>query len=243
MNKAPKNKSSGRTLANSAKPNVPLQPDFDIVLGLIEAARTRAVTAVNTTLIELYWSIGEYLTPKISRDGWGKGTVEDLSTTIQRPFPGTTGYSAQNLWRMRQFFETYRDQPKLAPLVRELSWTHNLLIMSRSKRDEEREFYLRLSHTQKWTSRDLERQLAGALFERTVLQPAKLSAPLRELHPAAAEVFKDSYLVEFLDLPRGHSEADLQCGLVEKLKQFLIALGRDFCFFGRQIYLVNVLDC
>ncbi len=86
----------------------------------------------------------------------------------------------------------------------------------------------------RWSSRELERQINGALFERMVLSPAKLSAPLRELHPDAATIFKDAYLVEFLDLPPTHSEADLQRALVEQLKQFLIELGRDFCFVGSQ---------
>ena len=135
---------------------------------------------------------------------------------------------------MMQFFEIYRDQPKLAPLVRELSWTHNLLIMSRCKRQEELEFYLHLCHREKWGKRELERQLAGALFERTILSPAKLSPAVTELHPAAPEVFKDTYLVEFLDLPPRHSEADLHRGLIEQLRQFLIELGRDFCFVGSQ---------
>ena len=118
-----------------------------------------------------------------------------------------------------------------------MSWTHNLLILSRSKREEEREFYLRLCHRERWTKRELERQLAGALFERTVLSPAILSPAVTELHPAAAEVFKDTYLLEFLDLSPGHSEADLQRALVEQLKQFLIELGRDFCFVGSQYVL------
>lgn len=233
MSKTPK-KTNDRSLTKPTTPNAPSPTDFDIVLGLIDAARTRAVAAVNTTLIDLYWSIGEYLTQKISSDGWGKGTVEDLAATIQRRFPGMTGYSAQNLWRMRQFFETYQGQPILSTLLRELSWSHNLAIMSRCKRDDEREFYLRLANRERWTYRELQRQLAGALFERTVLSPAKLSPAAADLHPEAAIVFKDSYLVEFLDLPRGHSEADLQRGLVEKLKQFLIELGRDFCFVGSQ---------
>ena len=107
--------------------------------------------------------------------------------------------------------------------------------MSRSKRDEEREFYLRLCIREKWGKRELERQLAGALFERVVLSPTKLSAPLRELHPDAASVFKDSYLVEFADLPKGIiPRSDLQHGLIENLKQFLSELGRDFCFVGSQ---------
>jgi predicted nuclease of restriction endonuclease-like (RecB) superfamily len=108
------------------------------------------------------------------------------------------------------------------------------LILGKSKREEEREFYLRMACSQKWSSRELERQLDGALFERVALSPTKVSPPLRELHPDAANVFKDSYLVEFLDLPPGHSEDDLQRGLVEQLKKFLIELGRDFCYVGSQ---------
>ena len=91
--------------------------------------------------------------------------------------------------------------------------SHNLAIMSRCKRDEEREFYLRMASRERWSFRDLQRQLNGALFERVVLSPAKLSTPLTVLHPDAAAVFKDSYLVEFLDLSKDHSEADLHRGL------------------------------
>jgi predicted nuclease of restriction endonuclease-like (RecB) superfamily len=233
MSKSPK-KGSKQSIVRGEPTDLPSQIDFDVVLGLIEAARTKAVAAVNTTLIDLYWSIGQYISQKTADEGWGKGTVETLAQNIQRRYPGMTGYSAQNLWRMRQFFETYRDESKLSPLVRELSWTHNLIIMSRAKRDEEREFYLRLCIQERWSRRQLERQMAGGLFERVVLSPTKLSAPLRELHPEAATVFKDSYLVEFLDLPKDHSEGDLEKGLIENLKQFLIELGRDFCFVGSQ---------
>ena len=133
---------------------------------------------------------------------------------------------------MMQFYETYREQAKLAPLLRVLSWTHNLLIMGRSKRDEEREFNLRLCARERWGKRELERQLNGAFFERSVLSPAKLSPVVTVLHPDAAAVFKDSYLAEFLGLSKGYSEGDLHCGLVEQLKDFLIELGRDFCFVG-----------
>jgi predicted nuclease of restriction endonuclease-like (RecB) superfamily len=233
MSKAPK-KNQPHDLGKPSSSQTPSHGDFDVVLGLIEAARTRAMAAVNTTLIDLYWNVGEFISRKISEEGWGKGTVEALAETIQRRYPGMTGYSARNLWRMSQFYEIYHDQPKLAPLVRELSWTHNLLILSRCKCDEEREFYLRLCQRERWGKRELQRQLSGALFERTILSPAKLSPVVTELYPHATTVFKDSYLLEFLDLPPAHSEADLQSGLVEKLKQFLIELGRDFCFVGSQ---------
>ena len=152
--------------------------NFDVVLGLIHAARARAVTAVNTTLIELYWSIGQYISRKAAKDGWGTGTVAELSRTIQRKYPGMTGYSVQNLWRMRQFYEAYQGQAKLSTVLRVLSWSHNMAILSRCKRKEEREFYLRLTVREKWVKRDLERQITGALFERTVLAPPKMSAAL-----------------------------------------------------------------
>jgi predicted nuclease of restriction endonuclease-like (RecB) superfamily len=213
--------------------------EFDDVLRLIDDARGRAVAAVNKELIDLYWNIGEQISRKIAAGSWGDGTVEALADHIRQRQPNARGFSAQNLWRMRQFYEIYRDQPILVTLLRELSWTHNLLILSRSKRDEEREFYLRLCHREKWTKRELERQLDGALFERTVLSPAKLSPAVRELHPDAAAIFKDTYLLEFLELPPQHSEADLQQALVGKLKEFLIELGRDFCFI-RSYYPLQV---
>jgi len=130
------------------------QPGFDEVLELIDAARARALAAVNTALIDLYWKIGEHINRRIAADGWGQGTVQALAQYIQARNPGVSGYSAQNLWRMRQFVETYRDLPKLSPLVRELSWTHNLLILGKCKRDEEREFYLRLCLRERWSKRE-----------------------------------------------------------------------------------------
>jgi predicted nuclease of restriction endonuclease-like (RecB) superfamily len=226
------NKLAKRKIIKRAAAQGQSSAEFDDVLALIEAARTRAFAAVNTTLIDLYWSIGEHIAKKVAEEKWGKGTVQELAGYIQRRQPNARGYSASNLWRMMQFYDTYRRHRKLAPLVRELSWTHNLLIMSRSQRDEEREFYLRLCVQERWSKRQLERQLAGALFERVALSPAKLAPPVREIHPHAASVFKDSYLVEFLNLPKDHSEADLHDGLVAKLKDFLIELGRDFCFVG-----------
>ncbi|MFM9963874.1 MAG: YhcG family protein [Planctomycetaceae bacterium] len=224
--------SKSRSLIRTSAARVSPQADFDAVLNLIDSARTRAVASVNTTLIKLYWSIGDFITRKVAEDGWGKGTVAALAEHIRRRLPNVSGYSARNLWRMMQFYETYRGQPKLSPLVTELSWTHNLLIMSRSKRDEEREFYLRMATREKWGKRELERQLRGALFERVVLSPPKLSPVVAEIHPDAETIFKDSYLVEFLQLSSEHSEADLQQALIEKLKNFLIELGRDFCFVG-----------
>ena len=137
-------KPQAKAIVKGATTNSPAPAGFDEVLALIEATRSRVVTAVNTALIDLYWRIGQYISRKIADEGWGQGTVAALAEYIRARRPNARGFSASNLWRMMQFYGTYRGLPKLAPLVRVLSWTHNLLIMSRSKRDEEREFYLRL---------------------------------------------------------------------------------------------------
>jgi predicted nuclease of restriction endonuclease-like (RecB) superfamily len=185
-------------------------------------------------LIDLYWQVGEYINRKIESDGWGKGTVVALSAYIQHRFPNLRGFSAQNIWRMRQFFIEYVDKPKLSALLRELSWTCNLVILGRCKSMKEKEFYLHLAAKEDWPSRQLERQIKGGLFERAVMSPPKLSAALREIHPVAHATFKDAYVVEFLQLRDGHSEDDLHAGLIAKLKDFLVELGRDFCFIGSE---------
>lgn len=207
---------------------------FAEVVEMIKSARGRALTAVNTVLVDLYWRVGAYIARKIETADWGEGVVEQLARYIQRQQPGLKGFTRANLFRMRQFYETYRHDQKVAPLVRQLPWSHNLIILGESKRPEEREFYVRLAIREHWSKRELERQLQTAAFERTVLGPPKVSPAVRQNHPDAATIFKDSYVVEFLDLPRDHSEGDLHRGLVSRLKNFLIELGRDFCFVGSE---------
>lgn len=209
-------------------------PDFAEISRLIESARQRAYQAVNTALIELYWQVGAYLSAKIKAAEWGEGVVEQLAQHLASTQPGLKGFTRRNLFRMRQFYEAYQAQEKVATLLRELPWTHNLIILSRSQRPEEREFYLKMAAQQKWSKRELERQYDTALFERVVLSPAKVSPLVTQIHPDAASVFKDSYLVEFLDLPAAHLESDLQRGLLAQLRQFLLELGRDFCFVGSE---------
>ncbi|HEY0456718.1 MAG TPA: PDDEXK nuclease domain-containing protein [Verrucomicrobiae bacterium] len=204
---------------------------------MIQMARKRALRAVNTELIDLYWKIGEYIHKRIHSDGWGKSTVLALAEFIRRQEPGVRGFSAQNLWRMRQFYESWGAHPKLSTLLRELSWSHNLLIFSRCKRVEAREFYLRLATQNQLSFRQLERQVDACLFERAVLTPPKVSAVMRQLHPEAENVFKDRYLLDFLDLPKRYSEKQLQNALLSNLKHFLIELGPDFCFAGEELRL------
>ena len=215
---------------NELTPN----PDFSEVTRLIDSARQRAYQAVNTTLIELYWQVGAYLSRKIAAAEWGEGIVEQLAQHLASTQPGLKGFTRRNLFRMRQFYDVYREPQLVTALLTQLPWTHNLIILSRSKRPEEREFYLKMAAQEKWSSRELERQYDTALFERVVLTPTKVSPLVTQIHPDAQNIFKDSYLVEFLDLPAAHLEGDLQRGLLSQLKQFLLELGRDFCFVGNE---------
>src|SRR6516225_12242561 len=207
---------------------------FAEIVQLIAAAREQAVRDVNTILIDLYWKVGEIISRKIQAAEWGDATVERLAQYIVRTQPGIRGFSRPNLFRMRQFYETYKGESIVSPLVRQLPWSHHLIILGQSKRREEREFYLRLAIKERWSKRELERQLDAALFERTVLSPPKVSPAARKSHPEAIGIFKDAYTLEFLGLPEIHAEVDLHRGLLNRLKDFLIELGRDFCFVGSE---------
>lgn len=208
--------------------------EFSGIVQLIASAKQRAVAAVNTTLIDLYWQIGQIISQKIASAQWGEGVVDQLAAYIAQTQPGLRGFTRRNLFRMRQFYEAYQGDEIVTPLVTQLSWTHNLIILTQSKRPEEREFYLRMAAQERWGKRELERQFELALFERSVLQPAKVSAALTQIQPAALSAFKDAYMLEFLGLPESHSESDLHQNLLAKLKTFLSELGRDFCFVGSE---------
>ncbi|MEI9864272.1 MAG: PDDEXK nuclease domain-containing protein [Limisphaerales bacterium] len=212
-------------------------PAFREIVGLIQSARRRAFQAVNTELIGLYWGVGEYISGKLATAAWGEGVVDELARYIAQKHPELKGFARPNLFRMRQFYETYRGDTKVSPLLRQLSWSHNRLIVTHCKRPEEREFYLRLAVNEKLSFRELERQMDGRRFERTILNPPKVSTVLRQIHPEAETIFKDTYLLDFLELPIDHSERDLQRALVKNLKQFLIELGPDFCFAGEELRL------
>jgi predicted nuclease of restriction endonuclease-like (RecB) superfamily len=195
--------------------------------------------AVNTSLVDLYWEVGRYISQKVQQAIWGEGVVDQLARYISRRHSDLRGFERRNLFRMRQFYDAYKDQKAAAPLVRHVNWSSNLLILNRCKSPEEREFYLRLAYRDGWDKRETDRQLRGALFERVLLARPKVSPAVTQLHPDAAIIFKDSYLVDFPGLPEAHSEHELQSAIIVNLKRFLLELGRDFAFIGEQ-YLLPV---
>jgi len=157
------------------------QNSFNEILTLIQQAKQKVYKQANSILMELYWDVGHYISDKTTNERWGKGTVKELAEYIKKIDPSIGGFSEQNIWRMKQLYETYRDKEKLLPLVREVSWTNNLTIMSGRKSDEEKEFYLHETIKNNYSKRELERQIYSSAFERTILANEKLSPAVREL--------------------------------------------------------------
>lgn len=207
---------------------------FTDIIQLIKQSRTNAIKAVNAELINLYWDIGEYISKKIEQSEWGDSVVTELANFLQTQEPEIKGFSDKNIWRMKQFYETYKDFPKLSTLVREISWTNNLLIFSRCKTIEEMEFYIKLVKQESYSKRELDRQISASFFERTMISNSKLSPAVRENNKNLSNTFKDSYVFEFLNLPDPHSESDLQRGLIRQMKSFILELGKDFLFIGEE---------
>ena len=232
------------------------EKQFADVVELIRKARTNALKSVNHELITLYWNIGKYISKKIKSAEWGESVLDTLAEYIVLKHPEFKGYSNKNLWRMRQFYEIYKNS-KLSAVLREISWTNNLLIFSKSKTKEEREFYIRLCIKEKYSSRELERQIDSGYYERTILS-TKLSPLVRELQstivpPVVTQLpntkvsalltqfpkginpeFKDTYVLDFLDLPKNYSEKDLRTALVSGFKDFVLEFGKDFAFVGEE---------
>jgi predicted nuclease of restriction endonuclease-like (RecB) superfamily len=117
-------------------------PAFEEITTIIDRSRERMFRSVNRALIDMYWEIRRCISEKTKTDKWGKSIVKEFSMVIQSRYNGMKGFSPQNIWRMKRFYETYAGNEKLSTLLKEISWTNNFAIMSRAKTEEAREFYL-----------------------------------------------------------------------------------------------------
>jgi len=206
--------------------------EYEEIILIIECARKNAFRAVNRELIAMYWEIGKYVFEKVKNGAWGKSIVADFARFIQAERPDIKGFSASNIWRMRQFYETYRDDEKLATLSREISWSNNVLIMARAKTEEAREFYLLITQKSNYSARELERQIDSMLFERTKISDERNKLFLAKNAGLAA--LRDSYVLEFLDVPENHREKELRKAIVANIRDFILEFGRDFTFVGEE---------
>ena len=214
-----------------------LQNQFDEIIEWIDQARFRAMRAVNVEMIGLYWDIGAYVSQRVQTVGWGKRVVAEFAAFLQAHYPTSKGFSAQNIWRMKQFYETYRNNEKLSPLVREVAWTQNLLIMTACKTDESREFYLKQCIENGYSKRELQRQIDSMLYERTQISRQKNQQLIARSEGLAS--LRDAYVFEFLELEEPYREKDLQRQIVSHLRDFMLEFGRDFTFVGQE-YRVQV---
>ena len=201
----------------------------------IEKARFEALRRVNRQLVKLYWEIGKGIVQRQEQLAWGKSVVERLSTDLRMAFPDMKGLSVQNLWYMRQVYLTYRDFPKLQPLVGEISWTANLIIMSSTQTPEEKEFYLKMVVKERWSKRELQRQINSDLFTRYMSvkkQPEKCLP--EKVERGDLLPFKDHYVLEFLGLRSEHTELELRKAILANLRDFFLEFGRNFTFVGEE---------
>ena len=210
---------------------------FDEIISIIDNARTRAMKAVNTEMIRMYWEVGAYLSDLCIESRFGDKVIDEVAAYIAHENPGVKGFNRRGLYRMKQFYETYRDDEFVSPLVTQISWTNHLLILSGSKSVEERHFYMALCAKEHYSKRELERQINSAYYERYMLSSKKL-APESVPHDVRRSIL-DSYVLEFLDLPEQYSEKTLRKAIISNLKDFILEFGRDFTFIGEE-YRVQV---
>jgi predicted nuclease of restriction endonuclease-like (RecB) superfamily len=201
----------------------------------IRDRQLQAMRSVNRELVALYWDIGEMIHQKQTALGWGKSVVATLAKDLQAEFPGRNGFSAQNLWFMRQFYVEYADKLNLQPLVREISWTKNLIIFSRCKEDLEREFYIRATARFGWTKAVLQHQVDNKSYERYLLNQTNFDETIAEdIKNQALLAVKDHYTFDFLGLADEHSEHDLEQALVKNVRSFLTEIGGAVTFIDHQ---------
>lgn len=234
--------------------------DFDHILTLINEARTRVYTKANAELVLLYFNVGKIVSEKVNAGNWGNNTVQQLSNFIYSKLPNLSGFNRRGLYRMKQFYETYSDDQFIteamlqidnnkislsrskqlvdnegvgfvSSVVTQISWTHHLLILSKTKNTEEKIFYINKCISEQLSTRELERQLNTATFERTMLAKSTTSSITSRL---PSEIFKDPYIFEFLALPDGHSEKEFEKAITLNLQKFILEIGKGFTYMGRQ---------
>ena len=208
----------------------------------IRNAQYAALQAVNRELIDLYWDIGRLILERQEGETWGRAVVQNLAKDLQTEFPGISGFSTPNLYRMRQFYEAYSASPIFSPFVREISWTKNLAILERCKDAAEREFYLRQTKQWGWSKNVLTHQIENQSYQKTILNQTNFAQTVPEaIRDQAKLAVKDEYTFDFLELADEHTERQLEGAILSRVEPFLREMGGMFAFIGSQ-YRLEVSD-
>jgi len=202
----------------------------------IKAAQYRALQNINTEQINLYWKIGKTILDRQKQFGWGKSIVEILAQELQKEFVGVQGFSSRNLWRMRTLYEQYFDSSLiLPPMVAEIPWTHNIIILEKCKDENERFYYINMTKNFSWSKSILINAIDAKHYQNTILNQTNFKETLQIKDAEnASTVVKDEYIFDFLNLSEPYNEAQLEQAILSNIRNFLTALGGDFSFIGNQ---------
>ena len=211
------------------------QPFLQNILARIQSARYEMLKTVSKQTVLLYWDIGKSVSEKVKTENWGKSVVEQLSKDLQIKFPGIRGFSASNIWRMKNFYETYQDNEILAPLVREIGWVQNCMIIEKCKSDTQREYYLKKTKEMGWSKLDLKEKIAKNYFENQLLSQNNFKNTVsKKLKAQVAWEFVDDYNIELINPDQPISEKELENKIIASIVNFLSEMGGSFAFVGRQ---------
>jgi predicted nuclease of restriction endonuclease-like (RecB) superfamily len=202
----------------------------------IKDAQYRALQKVNKEQLNLYWNIGKTIVERQKEFGWGKNIVEILARELQREFIGVDGFSARNLWRMRNLYDQYSNSSLiLPPMVAEIPWTHNILILEKCKDEHERFYYIKMTEKYSWSKNLLINAIDANHYEKTLLNQTNFTETLQQSQAESANIIvKDEYTFDFLNLSLPYSEAQLEQAILSNIRSFLTELGGDFTFMGSQ---------
>ena len=212
---------------------------FDEIIHIIEQSRENALRKVNEELIMMYWRVGEYISRESEKTSYGDSYIQSLADFFSQNYPQIKGFNRRGLYRMKQFYETYKDDEKVSPLVTQLSWTNHLKLLSACKSNEERLFYMQLCIRENYSKRELARQIDSGYYERYMLSKTNLSPVISQAHNDTEKLFFDNLLRDFRSLPEKVSERDFLKSILNNLKNFILEIGKDFTFIGEE-YRVQV---
>ena len=209
------------------------------ILSIIETSRNNALKKVNEELINMYWNVGKYLHEASQSASFGDSYIDTIATDIQTKFPGIKGFNRRGLYRMKNFYEVYKDDEFVTTLLTQISWSNHLAILSKAKTEEERHFYISLCIKENYSARELGRQLDSGYYERYMLSKEKvLPEPIQKLKE---NPFLDSYVIEFLDLPMNFKESVLRKGLIQIMKDFTFIDEEFKVQVGGEDYRIDLL--
>jgi predicted nuclease of restriction endonuclease-like (RecB) superfamily len=204
----------------------------------IGQSQVRAALAVNSELVSLYWSIGHDILTRQQQQGWGARVVDRLASDLRRAFPEMKGFSRTNLLYMRAFADAYPDKQFVQQVVGQIPWGHNVRILDQVKDPQEREFYVRQTIQHGWSRPVLEMQIESNLYQRQGGATTNFERTLPALQSdLAVQLLKDPYNFDFLTLGQEAHERDLERGLIDHIREFLLELGVGFAFVGSQYYM------